>query len=173
MCASYVGRTHSNDADKYERLLTRGNVPTGPRHYAQKLQNLLAAAGNYGTNNVLFVTVTASPSWEWMRGLLDGQRADDRPDVVVRAFDRSAVRRPSTGHARPQSRRVLSGRRKAAADYYAVATELQKRGLPHFHSVHHYPGKSWSARQVDEISWSHVPTDVEEQRFPGLRALVL
>jgi hypothetical protein len=59
---------------------------------------------------------------------------------------------------------------RAAADYYAVATELQKRGLPHFHSIHHYPGKSWSARQVDEITWSHVPE--EEQRFPGLRALV-
>jgi Helitron helicase-like domain at N-terminus len=144
-------------------------VPTGPRHYAEKLQNLLVAAGKYGTNNVLFVTVTASPSWDFMRDLLDGQRADDRPDVVVRAFD--IIRQQVTLDL--EAGVYCPGDKKAAADYYAVATELQKRGLPHFHSVHHYPGKSWSARQIDEISWSHVPTDADEQRFPGLRALVL
>jgi Helitron helicase-like domain at N-terminus len=148
---------------------TRENAPAGPRYYADKLLNLLVAAGKYGTNNVLFVTVTASPSWEFMRDLLDGQRADDRPDVVVRAFD--IVRQQVTLDL--EAGVYCPADAKATADYYAVATELQKRGLPHFHSVHHYPGRSWSARQVDEVSWTHVPTDADERRFPGVRALVL
>jgi hypothetical protein len=102
--------------------------------------SILSAAAKYGTNNVVFLTITASPDRD---GLLD-LGGKDRVDVVTRTFE--AIRQEVYQD-------LIEGKfcppgKGCRADYAMNVTEWQKRGLPHAHMIAHFPGSIWTANDV-------------------------
>ncbi len=71
-----------------------------------------------------FITMTCNPKWpEISRELLEGYRAEDRPDIVARVFNQKV-------------RALLEDIKKGVLgrlDAYTYTVEFQKRGLPHIH----------------------------------------
>jgi hypothetical protein len=112
----------------------------GPRYFNKKLNGILCAEAKYGTNNVVFLTITASPDWN---GLLDlGGR--DRVDAVTRAFE--AIRQEVYQD-------LIEGKfcppdKRCRAIYAMNVTEWQKCSLPHAHMIAHFPGPIWTPNDV-------------------------
>ena len=58
----------------------------GPRDMHQRYLDGMAIARHFKKIDI-FMTMTANPTWpEIERGLLNGQSASDRPDLVARVF---------------------------------------------------------------------------------------
>ena len=95
------------------------------RNMQQLLQDSLAICREYRKPD-LFLTMTANANWpEITENLLDGQSAQDRPDLVARVF-----------HAKKEAliKKIQSGYFGGlAGKVYTI--EFQKRGLPHVHML--------------------------------------
>ncbi|XP_077174871.1 uncharacterized protein LOC143828370 [Paroedura picta] len=77
---------------------TAGNVPMpdtafvlpssfqgSPRNIMQNYQDAMAIVREYGKPD-LFITMTCNPQWPEIQENLDGQQAENRPDIVARVF---------------------------------------------------------------------------------------
>jgi hypothetical protein len=118
----------------------KSHINVGPRYFNKKLNAVLCAAAKYGTNNVVFLTITASPTWNCLRQL----GGKERVEAVTRAFE--AVRQDVFED-------LLAGKfcppgKQVRADYAVNVTEWQKRGLPHAHMIAHFPGAMWTNHDV-------------------------
>ena len=59
----------------------------GPRFFQSKLNDVLTAAAKFGTNNILFVTITADSHKDFVEGIGQGALATDQNAVITRAFE--------------------------------------------------------------------------------------
>ena len=102
------------------------------------------AAATYGTNNMVFLTVTAGALDE-LQELLDRSPAgSERVDVSCRSFhgiSEQVWKDLCEGFYLPESCRVK-------ADYGTKSAEFQARGKPHTHKIAHFPGRAFTAHEV-------------------------
>ena len=91
----------------------------------------------------LFVTITCNPRWaEILAALLNGQTAQDRPDLVSRVFN---LKLKAVMHDLTE----LNIFGKAVANIHVI--EFQKKGLPHAHIL----------IVLDKLNKPHTPDDVD------------
>ena len=119
-----------------------------------------------------FITFTANPEWDEVKGSLAfGQKAQDRPDVVVRVFGAKLK-------SLLEDLRTMFGRQLCRVH----VIEFQKRGLPHAHIVLilAVPDRPRTSAHIDSMTSAELPPlpaddDQSElaQKQRKLRKLVL
>ena len=106
------------------RIVLPSSFTGGPRAMVQLYQDAMAVVRSFGKPD-LFITVTCNPVWpEIVRELLPDQKAQDRPDVVVRVFNEKLKQ-----IMKDITKKEIFGKVKA----HIHVIEFQKRGLPHAH----------------------------------------
>lgn len=86
-----VDAVHRGDRDASDvgkRIILPSSFTSGPRYLMQNYQDAMAICRNYGYLE-LFITMTCNPKWPEITEALkyiDGQRAEDRPDIIARVF---------------------------------------------------------------------------------------
>ncbi|XP_021723374.1 uncharacterized protein LOC110690793 [Chenopodium quinoa] len=96
----------------------------GPRDLKKRYLNAMALVQRFGKPD-LFITMTCNANWpEIKQELAVGEKAQDRPDIVVRIFT-----------AKVLALKHLIKKKKIFGDVAAMiyVIEFQKRGLPHAH----------------------------------------
>ncbi|XP_020266738.1 uncharacterized protein LOC109842248 [Asparagus officinalis] len=135
----------------------------GPRDMRRRYMDAMALVQRYGKPD-LFITITCNPDWDEIRNeLLNGQTAQDRPDLSARVF------RGKIEDLKDQLfKEEVFG--KVAARVYVI--EFQKRGLPHAHILlilkHEY--KLMSPDHFDKFISAELP---DQSLFPMLHAKVV
>ncbi|XP_057745614.1 uncharacterized protein LOC130963528 [Arachis stenosperma] len=124
----------------------------GPRYRVQNYQDAMAICRYVGYPD-LFITFTCNPKWfenDYMLEDIEGQKIDDRLDIVSRVFSIKLMELIND-----IKRRHIFGR--VTAVVYTI--EFQKRGLPHAHILVflHPDDKIQLASQVDEIISAEIP----------------
>ena len=122
----------------------------GPRFFRKRFNELLVAAAAFGTNNMMFVTVTANELDELLEDFGYCPNPKDRVDGAARSFHGVADqvwRDLCEGIYLPNGWCL-----KTTADYGTCVTEFQKRGRPHIHIVVHFPGRVFTPEEVCSIS---------------------
>jgi Helitron helicase-like domain at N-terminus len=120
----------------------------------QHSQDALAINRYFGGGD-LFITMTANPAWpEITSALLPNQKAPDRPDLVVRAFQAKLQ-----SLLKDITRGVLG-----EVDAHLYTIEFQKRNLPHAHIIVFLKpnAKLCTPEDIDSLMSSEFPTDNEE-----------
>lgn len=115
----------ATDADVQRRgqqvILPSGFLGS-PRDMQQRYLDSMTMVQRYGMPH-LFITMTCNPAWpDIASGLLHGQRASDRPDLIARAFQ---LRK------RDLIKTLFKDGYFGQSVAFCAATEFQKRGLPH------------------------------------------
>ena len=135
-----------------------------PRDMHRRFQDAMAVVRKHGKPD-LFITKTCNPMWKEIQDeLLDGQKAEDRPDLVSRVFQmrlekfEKDILEDGIFGARIADMRVI---------------EFQKRGLPHAHLLIILQERHSikTADHVDKIVCAEIPphplsiidTDEEKQ----------
>lgn len=120
-------------ADNNESLYSIGRptvLPSsfmaGPRSMKQMYLDSMAVVRKFGKPS-LFITITTNPHWpELASELLEGQTAQDRPDLVARVFNYKLG-----CIVDDIAKKQVFGEVTA----YIYVIEFQKRGLPHCHML--------------------------------------
>ena len=106
------------------RKILASSFPGSKRWYNGKNQDGMAILREYRKPD-LFITMTCNPNWPEIKDhLMDGQKAQDRPDLVVRAFKLKKDQ---------LMRDLIDGQLLGRVDAFLWTIEFQKRGLPHCH----------------------------------------
>ena len=125
-----------------------------PRDLHARFQDAMATVRKYGKPH-LFITMTCNPMWKEIQDeLLQGQKAEDRPDLVSRVFQlklqamEDEIIKDGIFGARVANMRVI---------------EFQKRGLPHAHMllILQQRHSIKTAQHVDQIVKVEIPTHPE------------
>jgi hypothetical protein len=96
----------------------------GPRHMQQLFQDATAVVAKHGKPD-LFITMTCNPKWpEIQAELMNGQTANDRPDLLARVFKLKLQEMMDLLINKAVLGRVVA---------HMHTIEFQKRGLPHAH----------------------------------------
>jgi PIF1-like helicase/Helitron helicase-like domain at N-terminus/Helicase len=140
------------------RILTSSYVG-GPRYMQQKYQDAMAMVGKFGPPS-LFITFTCSPTWkEILDALEDGQKAQDRPDIVARIFNAKLKRLIKD----IMSKNIFG---KCVGLTYSV--EFQKRGLPHAHILVFLSTQYQVGRRFDEFVCAEIPNPITQKKLYDL-----
>ena len=106
------------------RKILAGSHVGSPRYMNAKNQDGMAILREYRKPD-LFITMTCNPNWpEIQAHLTDGQKPQDRPDLVTRAFKLKKDQ---------LMRDLINGQLLGKVDAFLWTIEFQKRGLPHCH----------------------------------------
>ena len=106
------------------RLILASSFVGSPRWYNSKFQDAMAIVRAMHKPD-LFITMTCNPKWpEIQAGLMEGQTAQDRPDLVSRVF-----KLKKDQLMKDITKNCIFGEVSA----YLWVVEFQKRGLPHVH----------------------------------------
>jgi len=128
------------------------------RAYKQRYHDSMALVRKFGTPS-LFVTFTCNPGWEEItRELLPGQRAPDRPDIVVRVFNAKL-----NAFKHDIAKNNILGQH--LADVHTI--EFQKRGLPHAHMLIWLegPDKPTTTEHFDLLASAEIPDPQTQPRL--------
>ena len=120
---------------------------------AQLYQDAMALVRRFGKLD-LFITFTCNPAWdEITRELLQGQTANDRPDLSARVFNLKL---------RALLDDIIKTKVFGKVVAYVYSIEFQKRGLPHCHMpfILDHPDKPATAEDVDKIVHTEIPDPV-------------
>jgi hypothetical protein len=114
------------DEPKNELYLP-SSVHGSPRHMTALTKNALVLVSKFGCPHV-FITLTCNPKWpEMVSQILDGQTANDCPDVTAAVF----MSRLDQMKMNIQNWKYFDGHEPT----YIHVIEYQYRGLPHAHLV--------------------------------------
>ena len=95
------------------------------RWFNVRHQDGMAILRKFGGKPDLFITMTCNPQWpEIKQELMDGQTAQDRPDIVARVFKLKKDQ---------LMRDLINGQILGKVVGFLWTVEFQKRGLPHCH----------------------------------------
>ncbi|XP_077201143.1 uncharacterized protein LOC143841157 [Paroedura picta] len=132
-----------------------------PRNMMQNYQDAMAIVRQYSKPD-LFITMTCNPQWPEIQDNLQGQPAENRPDIVARVFHLKL-----TSLLDDLMRRHIFG--TPVAQVHVV--EFQKRGLPHAHLLLllKQPFKPHTPDIIDLIVSAEIP---DPQKMPALYAAV-
>jgi len=137
-----------------KRFILPSSFSGSTRNMQQHCQDALAI-NHYFRGGDLFITMTANPAWpEITSALLVGQKAPDRPDLVVRVF---------RAKLKSLMKDIKMGVLGAMAAYlYTI--EFQKHGLPHAHIIVFLKpeAKLRTSEDIDTLMSSEFPTDNDE-----------
>ena len=116
--------TDDNQQPAVGRKILSSSFSGSPRWYHSKFQDGMAICREYHKPD-FFITMTCNPNWKEIQDqLLEGQTAQDRPDIVARVF-------------KLKKDQLMQDLKSGDALGKVVANmdviEFQKRGLPHAH----------------------------------------
>jgi hypothetical protein len=106
-----------------------------------------------------FITVTTNPKWrEIQESLLYGQKATDRPDIVVRVFHMKLKQILHDLTSKNIFGRCIG---------YVYTVEYQKRGLPHAHIllILHPEDRPTSPQDFDRFVSAQIPDEISNPRL--------
>ncbi|XP_020994900.1 uncharacterized protein LOC107481086 [Arachis duranensis] len=136
---------------KGKRIILPSSFTGGPRYMIQNYQDAMAICKVVGYPD-LFITFTCNPKWPELEDFFDNRelRAEDRPDMVCRAFK---VKLDCLIKDIKANR--IFGR--VSAVVYTI--EFQKRGLPHAHILIflHPDDKYPTGEEIDQIISAEIP----------------
>ena len=121
-----------------------------PRFMIQLYQDAMAIVREFGKPD-LFITFTLNPNTpEIQNELLEHQKANDRPDILVRVFNEKLKRFKEDIINKSVFGRVIA---------YVYTIEFQKRGLPHCHLllILHNEDKLRTAQDFDSVVSAEIP----------------
>nr|XP_016469496.1 PREDICTED: uncharacterized protein LOC107791864 [Nicotiana tabacum] len=160
----YVLRLGERDASNVgKQTFLPNSFIGGPRDMRQHYMDVIALVQHFGKPD-LFITMTCNSSWmEIKEHLSSSDEAQNRPDLISRAF-RAKIEELKTDILK----RNIFG--KVAAFMYTV--EFQKRGLPHAHFliILSNEQKLLTTEAYDDIIRAELP---DSNREPNLHKLVL
>ena len=155
------------------RKILPSSFTGGPRHMNAKFQDAMAIVREYHKPD-FFITMTTNPKWpEITQHLLDGQEAQDRPDIVARVFHLKMMQ---------LMKDLTVGGLFGQVVGWLAAIEFQKRGLPHAHILiilaNH--DRMVNPELVDSLVMAELPpdpqtavTDDEKSNLSRLEKIVL
>ncbi|KAK9725260.1 hypothetical protein RND81_05G132400 [Saponaria officinalis] len=152
-----VGRDNLKD---YGTSETTSHILGCLRYMQQNYQDAMAICRWFG-NPHLFITFTANPKWPEIKYMLDhieGQKAEDRPDIIARVFK---MKLKQLMHCLTKEHYFGTD----VADVYTI--EFQKRGLPHAHIL------LWLKKDETDISQKYIDNIIhaeipDKDREPAL-----
>lgn len=155
----------ANDGDPNnvgQRIILPSSFTGGPRYMFEKQSDAMAFVRKFGCAD-LFITMTCNPSWkEITDNLLQGQAANDRPDIITRVF--------KLKHKKLMdliNKKMIFGKIRA----WLYSIEYQKRGLPHAHIlVWLLPSQKIRPDDIDLAISAEIP---HPQNDPDLHAKVM
>ncbi|XP_020962284.1 uncharacterized protein LOC107606362 isoform X4 [Arachis ipaensis] len=134
-----------------KRIVLPSSFTGGPRYMIQNYQDAMAICKAVGYPD-LFITFTCNPKWPEVEDFLKNRElnAEDRPDIVCRAFKAKLDILIKDIRANK-----IFG--KVCAVVYTI--EFQKRGLPHAHILLflHKDDKYPTAEDIDKIISAEIP----------------
>ena len=110
-----------------------------------------------------FITMTCNPNWpEIKAGLMEGQTAQDRPDLVARVFK---LKKDQLMHD------LITGQILGKVVAHMHVIEFQKRGLPHAHIliILANEDRTLTNEVVDSIVIAELPPDPEATQNAEMR----
>ena len=61
--------------------------PGSPRDMHARFQDAMAICSKFGGGKIdFFITMTANPNWKEIQENLDGQKSENRSDIIARVF---------------------------------------------------------------------------------------
>jgi len=128
----------------------------GPQYMSALYQDAMTMVHHYG-KPYLFLTFTCNPKWpEILNELMDGQKAEDRPDLTVRIFHLKLeallddLISKSMKHKRGVLGKVIT---------YTWMIEFHKHGLPHAHILFilDAASKIKTTQDIDSVVSAEIP----------------
>ena len=141
-----------NVADMGQLVILPSSFTGGPRYMHERTQDAMTYVRNYGRPD-LFITFTCNPNWkEIQEELFDGQKPQDRHDLLARVF-----------HLKQKALISLITKAKIFGDTrcYMYTIEWQKRGLPHAHILV-WLKDTLHAHRVDDFISAEIPDPEED-----------
>ena len=132
------------------RVILPSSFVGSPRYMIQLYQDAMAIVREFGKPD-LFLTFTCNPNIpEIQNELLPHQKANDRPDIIVRVFKEKLKRFKEDIVNKSIFGRVIA---------YVYTIEFQKRGLPHCHLllILHNEDKLRTAQDFDSVVSAEIP----------------
>lgn len=130
-----------NATEVGRRVYLPASMPGCKRYQQNRIDDAMALVARYGVPSVM-LTMTANPNWpEITAALLPGQRATDRPDLVVRVF-----REKHHELLRDLRSGAMLGRR---SQYILSVIEYQGHGLIHAHITVRFQGQQPTPEELD------------------------
>ncbi|KAK9682709.1 hypothetical protein RND81_10G090900 [Saponaria officinalis] len=150
------------------RIVLPSTFTRGPRYKVQNYQDAMAICRVYG-NPDLFITFTANTKWQEIQAMLSeipGQKAEDRPDIIVRVFKMKLDEL-----MKDLIEKQHFGRVNAAV--YTI--EFQKRGLPHAHILLflHPDHKFKTAADIDNIISAEIPDPDDYEAYNAVKQFMI
>ena len=137
------------------RKILASSFVGSPRWYNAKFQDGMAICRKFHKPDY-FITMTCNPSWiEIKRELLEGQTAQDRPDIVSRVFRLKMLQLIND---------IVKGELFGKVEAYLFTVEWQKRGLPHIHLLIILTSyaRNMTPQFVDNIISAELPPSPED-----------
>ena len=154
-----------NKAPGVGRKILSSSFSGSPRWYNAKFQDGMAICREYHKPDY-FITMTCNSKWPEIKAQLqDGQKAQDRPDIVARVFKQKKDQLMQD----LKSGGVLG---KVVAHMHVI--EFQKRGLPHAHIliILADADRTLTAELVDAIVVAELPPNPDDIDDPAEAAEV-
>ncbi|XP_074298196.1 uncharacterized protein LOC141629021 [Silene latifolia] len=152
----------SSAANVGRRIVLPANYIGGPRNMKKRYLNSMSLVQCYGKPD-LFVTMTSNANWpEIKRELGVGEEAQNRPDIVARAFRAKLL---------SLNKLIMEEHIFGEVAAFIYVVEFQKRGLPHAHFliILKPPYKIHNQSDFDKFVYAEIPNE----QSGALRASVL
>ena len=147
----------NNDAihDAGKLVILPSTFTGGPRYMHERIQDAMTYVRHYGRPD-LFITFTCNTKWpEITQALFQGQRANDRHDIIARVFRLKLVKMIAL-----LTKQEVFGPVRC----YMYSIEWQKRGLPHAHILLWLKVKV-SPSQIDALISAEIPNPEEDRQL--------
>lgn len=129
-----------------------------PRAMQQNYQDAMAIVSKFGKPD-LFLTITSNPKCkDIMDNLDDGQRAEQRPDIVARVFK---------NHLKELQHDITEKHVLGIPVAHIYVIEFQKRGLPHAHMLIMLANGSKlnTSEDIDTVISAEIPDPVTQPQL--------
>lgn len=143
------------------RIILPSSFTGGPRSQQQHFQDSMAIVSNFGKPD-LFITFTCNPRWhEIQDNLFEGQRHQDRPEIVARVFKAKLDE---------LCKDVINDGLFGKCVAHVGVVEFQKRGLPHAHMLVTLSNdcKLTTKYSIDNVVSATIPDPEKEPRLHDL-----
>ncbi|XP_026435136.1 uncharacterized protein LOC113332849 [Papaver somniferum] len=150
-----MASSNQNPAETGLPLILPSSFTCGPR-YMDEIYHDSMAITRYNHHPDIFLTMTANPNWEEIRGsLFQHQQPYERPDILARVFE---MKRKALMDEIQQNKAFET----TVTHVYTI--EFQKRGLPHMHALIFLDtaDKIHTPEKVDNIVCAEFPDEVDD-----------
>ncbi|XP_050225551.1 uncharacterized protein LOC126675026 [Mercurialis annua] len=153
--AFYRGDTNSTDIGK--SVILPASYTGSPRYMMEHYHDAMTICRFYGHPD-LFVTFTCNPAWveiQQMLTVIEGQKVEDRPDIVARVFKFKVDQ---------FSKDIKGGKYFGPVSAFLYTVEFQKRGLPHVHCLIWLPRekKPLTVNEIDTFISAELPDPITD-----------